>query len=541
MSDMQTTTQQYIELAIEARSPQDNNDMLTVKEFIEVTKFPIDKLYIDKFWASLHDNQLIYIDDELTRWMGFEAALAKHRKDTLTNLLKNNGIEYFEYDNSEYSRFLSRSAYADHGIYPPPPASRGGATNMKHMLLDADSLKMAMMIIGRGKGRYVREYYLTLEKLLKSYMQYQTRFKEIKSECNIKLLEEKSAEIEQRDRQLTVFKQELDSAKIIIAEKDKRLANTQAVNGELLSYKLFLGNSETVYIITSNAYAYQGLFKVGKTAALSAKHRLNTMNTGHAPGDDLFIAREFKVHSAKLLEDRVHDILCHFRVKDTREWFHIPFLTLCRVINLLNDNRNAELDIVNEITRILYEISCTNPDQLKYHEGVTMSICAPPSESATDQNDTINDNIASETLQPTVEEVIVDDVDQALSELAISPISQPAPASSIQTISQPAEPQTAQPPTVAEIRQPTEPEPQPQPDQIQFTFHIRDWTTAQTHNFIVNVLEEYKKEIGPKKGAWTPLSKILTQKFKPFDKKPNVNAAREQIVRLCRAKGVVLK
>lgn len=185
MLDKKTTMHQYIELAIECRPPQDNNDLLTIKEFIEATKFPIDKLYIDKFWASLHDNQLIYVDDDLIRWMGFDAAQVWKRKDNFIGLLKNNEIDYIEYSNDEYATFFAMNTRKE--IYPIPHSGKGTGT-LKHILLNTDALKLAMLLIGRGRGIHVRKHYLALEKMFFTYFHYQCRFKQLSAEIELNQL-----------------------------------------------------------------------------------------------------------------------------------------------------------------------------------------------------------------------------------------------------------------------------------------------------------------------------------------------------------------
>ena len=52
-------TAQYVRAALE------RDELLTVAEFIKVTEFPIDMFMIDRFWSTLKDDQLIYVDDEL--------------------------------------------------------------------------------------------------------------------------------------------------------------------------------------------------------------------------------------------------------------------------------------------------------------------------------------------------------------------------------------------------------------------------------------------------------------------------------------------
>jgi hypothetical protein len=50
---------QHIEIALTA------DHMLTVVEFIEMTKYPIDTFMIDKFWNTMEQNRLIYVDNNL--------------------------------------------------------------------------------------------------------------------------------------------------------------------------------------------------------------------------------------------------------------------------------------------------------------------------------------------------------------------------------------------------------------------------------------------------------------------------------------------
>ena len=59
-------TVNYIDKAINS-----SDDMLTVVEFIKATNYPIDTFMIDRFWHSMEEDKLIYIDDELIKWMGY--------------------------------------------------------------------------------------------------------------------------------------------------------------------------------------------------------------------------------------------------------------------------------------------------------------------------------------------------------------------------------------------------------------------------------------------------------------------------------------
>src|SRR5438445_37963 len=50
----------------------DHNEMLTVKELLNIIDYNIDNLYIDSFWDSINDDKWIYINKELILWMGYK-------------------------------------------------------------------------------------------------------------------------------------------------------------------------------------------------------------------------------------------------------------------------------------------------------------------------------------------------------------------------------------------------------------------------------------------------------------------------------------
>ncbi len=476
--------QQYVDVALAHHSPLEYNDTLTVLEFIEVTNYDISKLWVDKFWGSLRYGQLIYVDDELITWIGFNAAQAWRRKNNFMELLKNNKIEYIEYTNDEYSNFLL-SLPKESKIYPP--ASIGKGSNLvKHILIDVEALKDAAMRIGNGKGTHVRTYYRALEKLVGMYMDYQSQFNIAQSNHSRAQLTLKNNEIDAQSKQLVVFQQTLTEKDQILAakeqeliEKNKRIANTQLVTEGLLSYKLFLERNEKVYVITSRYYASEGLFKVGRTGGISAKDRLSAMNTGHAPNDNLFVATVFNTNNARDLEDRAHKIMRHHRVLTSKEWFHLPYLDICEILTLLNENHNLEQDLLNTITKRLYDISCADPSQIRWTEGVPLMIADSPSQES-----------PSAEPSDSVPLMIADSPSQE------SPSAEPS--DSVQSSAE----QTDHISLSTDASQPT---------RITFTFNIKGWSADQTRDFIVGVLSDYKTQLNngkPKKPLWSTLTRI---------------------------------
>ena len=53
--------------------------MLTIQEFIEDKNYNIDSLYIDKFWESISNDKWIYINDDMLKWMGYNAIEIKNQ------------------------------------------------------------------------------------------------------------------------------------------------------------------------------------------------------------------------------------------------------------------------------------------------------------------------------------------------------------------------------------------------------------------------------------------------------------------------------
>jgi hypothetical protein len=345
--------------------------MLTVAEFAKVVEYPINMIYVDKFWNTIEEDKLIYVDDELISWMGYTGAEAKTRKIHFADNAQN-CIGYNKYNNEEYVNYVKSLGYGIPylEIYPSIPTGRG-SSNIKHILLTPDCLRSLMMQAKTTKGNIIREYYISLEKLFKLYIKYQSKYDDRKSAKQLLDAQTKTAE---QERLLEQYRRETEAKNAEIAEKERQIANTRIVTEQLLSYKLFLSRSEILYIITSKLYAQQGLFKVGKTKSLSAKERVGNLNTGHVPGDDLFVAAEFKTNDSSRLEGRAHDLMQHHRVMNTREWFHLPYSAIYKIITMINDHYHDEQATINEITTILHNISCTDPAQIKWDEGVPLMI-----------------------------------------------------------------------------------------------------------------------------------------------------------------------
>ncbi len=160
----------YIEKALTV-----STEMLTVTEFIKATDFPIDMFMIDRFWHTMEEDKLIYVDDELIRWMGYNANSTLDRKKNFMKLLTNDNDSFFVKSTKEYSNYLASLSPERVSQYPPVPTTKG-KVNAKHLLLTPKCLKSAVLKLNTKKGDRIREYFVSMEHLLKLYTTYQSIF-----------------------------------------------------------------------------------------------------------------------------------------------------------------------------------------------------------------------------------------------------------------------------------------------------------------------------------------------------------------------------
>ena len=302
--------------------------------------------------------------------MGFEAKLDKHRKQHFLDLLKLNEIEYKEYSNEEYEKFLE-SVYTDSKnstIYPKLPTYKN-SHSIKHILLTSDSLKCAMMVIGRGKAKRVREYYLSLEKLFELYIDYQMQYKERYVQQQLLL---KDKEVQEKEELLLLKDNELK-------EKDRSINRIGLLNEEYLSYKKYSEKKEVLYIGSTLDYARQGLFKVSKTKDVTK--RTSTHNSSHPIGDEFIVFREVQCNDALSLERYSKHLLKSFRPCDGREFYRIPYDLLMKIIDIVENDFNNSENEVNNIINQFNEMRKNN-DEINWTNGLPIEILNDNSSSS---------------------------------------------------------------------------------------------------------------------------------------------------------------
>jgi phage anti-repressor protein len=197
----------WLKEALAVIQPTDGRQMLTLKEFVTATDFAVDKWSMDKFFHNIKDEVPIYMDQPTIEWFGY-GGLYKVQKDQITKLLKNNFAEYenklwFEYSNKDYVKFyeenpmtstnvienksndISENAEKDEnaeentdseeivGPAYPNPTDFKGKNKTKHMVVHPTVFKHIVLMAKTKKASEIRDYYITIEELIKKYSHYQ--------------------------------------------------------------------------------------------------------------------------------------------------------------------------------------------------------------------------------------------------------------------------------------------------------------------------------------------------------------------------------
>ena len=170
--------------------------------------------------------------------------------------------------------------------------------------------------------------------------------------------------------------QEMEQMKLQIQEKDKRINHANIVNRELLDFKLMVDKSETVYVMSSESYAKQGLWKIGRTRQKVTK-RLSSANTSCPAGESIFVLKTLKTHSAVELEKRCHWILKNLRPTYAKEWFLATWDQMSKLLDIISKNMDKEIDTVNELVKEVHEFDegqNLQNEENKYTDGLDMSL-----------------------------------------------------------------------------------------------------------------------------------------------------------------------
>jgi MSV199 domain len=324
--------------------------MLSIVEFIRSRNIAIDSFMVDRFWSTLQDNRLIYVDDELIRWMGYESASVANRKTVFMKILasKTEGVDYFHYSGAEYSEHIlipyaaalnlgqpqgDTAALAENLVLPLgstrlyPEIDRGhGKGTQKHLLLTPKCLKIVMMQVSTAKGDQVREYYFTIEMVFKEFVQYHFECKQ----------QEQQALLLQSQEQAAAAANKLAIAETRILNITSYIDNVKP-----------LVQSEYIYIGTTDVYAASNQYKLGRSTNI--RLRLPTYNTGRAAEDQFYFCWYYKCADSVGLERRLGKALVGWQASADKEMYVLNYDILVDLVELVCRHDSIEIAAFNQV------------------------------------------------------------------------------------------------------------------------------------------------------------------------------------------------
>ena len=286
-----------------------HSNMLSVKELLNLVNYPINEIYIDKFWDNIENDKWIYIDNEMLKYIGYSDNNIRIGKQKFINLLNNNFEENIDYKSlftKDFSMYLVR--YKEDN-----KLDVGNKT--KHLIVSPDCFKQTLMLLRTEKSKEIKKYYIELEKIFKFYLQYQSKYQELKNLETIK-------ELENKDKELREYKKFIvnQSNKVITLEKD-----------------------EYIYGTTNNLNALSNINKFGKSKNLIS--RLSNFNINSLDENDFYHFLAVKCYNSTVLESLIHALLKPFNYKN--ELYQLHSVPLTKIVNKICTEYNNLTDFVN--------------------------------------------------------------------------------------------------------------------------------------------------------------------------------------------------
>ncbi len=274
---------------------------MDIHSFVNMFEYDIDKLYIDRFWNNLDNDEWIIIDYDMLRWMGYNYARDRSNKETYIKLLSNNFTLKTDYD-----------IVSNENIDEVQKRLINTALKNNTVIVSVETFKDSLMLLRTQKAKDIRGYYKTLERIFKDYERYTHFINKHNDSIEIKRLTS-----------------EVETESIPAFDIDKS------------PMKL----TEYCYIMTSERYFRRNTFKVGKS--INPKSRLITHNCTQATDEDqMFYTHVIATFDCSGLEKILHKALSRYHTH--KEWFMVPHEQLKYIIQLVISQQNMLLQQINE-------------------------------------------------------------------------------------------------------------------------------------------------------------------------------------------------
>jgi phage anti-repressor protein len=281
--------------------PLNNEDIAIMSGFSDT-----DLEWLNMFWSSTFDNSGIYLYPKMiTVFLGYS---------TVSNF----------YNKVLYKKFKNPEDYKETDKQDDLVTSQSLGSNKlrKFYIMNGQAFKRLLMMLRTAKGDQVRQYYYKVEQLAITMRHYLTE-----------LLNKRQKETED----------ELNKEKMKNVNMKVFVDNINMCN-----------KTEYIYIATTDSYAIQNRFKIGRASDL--KKRLQTYNTGRALDDEYYYCYMFQCYDSKQLESRLTSALFKFREQKTKEMVVLNFNVLHDIVNFICKSYDKEIDKLNNIINNFAEI-----------------------------------------------------------------------------------------------------------------------------------------------------------------------------------------
>ena len=150
--------------------PPQQEGHMSLEEFINTSdrahEADIDPAIVKNVWYSVDDGAVIYVSDELIRWMGYTSHLIGGRKRDFLYIARRLSEPILTMGRTSYAAY-----YTKHGTpaHLPPPSTVTTAGRFKHVLITRRCLRMMAMKSDLPSANRVRIQFADMDALIDLY------------------------------------------------------------------------------------------------------------------------------------------------------------------------------------------------------------------------------------------------------------------------------------------------------------------------------------------------------------------------------------
>ena len=276
--------------------------LLSITDLLFIINYDINKIYVDKFWNNIEDENWVYLDEELINWFGYKEI--NKGKEELIEIIKS------EFEIEEDYKILNNDEFLNSDYKYILNSDSKFNNNIQHIIIKPDCFKLTCLQVGTVKSKDIYRYFLEIEKIFKFYLKYTSEFN----------------------------KYELEKSKLI---------KNRCINKNKLKY-----NSK-LYLITSKSKAKENVFKFGST--VNEKPRKSSYNTGNVEEEKFFYVGIYECYDAISLEKRIAKLLINFKIPNESEMYQLHFTALDSIIKTACNNDCNTMNIINNFLNEEYD------------------------------------------------------------------------------------------------------------------------------------------------------------------------------------------